>query len=225
MDSLNSLANLNNNGHLIQSKNHFVFWGNQGFSLKDLRHLYPQISVLNQVHGNKLVKGTSNPQVADGHWTDKKNFPLVIKTADCMPLFIYTPSKIFALHAGWRGVAQKILSQTRNKIENFKEATLYIGPHIHSSSFQLDKKSTLELLDKHKLNLNQAKQKEIITDSFSQKDHYHCDLSQLLLHEAKELHFKDVIFSPVNTFTSSNHYSHRRNRWRIGQNLSFIVNI
>ena len=69
---------------------------------------------LKQVHGDALVipaRETPLPQSseleADGHATREKGLALVIKTADCQPLFFAAEdgSAIAALHVGWRGNA------------------------------------------------------------------------------------------------------------------------
>jgi len=86
---------------------------------------------LNQVHGNAIVraedclpefslKRSSNAAAttvapkADGAWTQQRNLPLAVLTADCLPVVLATsahsaysvqPKSIAVVHAGWRGLA------------------------------------------------------------------------------------------------------------------------
>ena len=78
-----------------------------------------------QVHGNKVItvtqdyknKGEScvNSDLfgVDGLVTKKKELMLMIKVADCFPVFFYDPEKqaIGLVHAGWRGVAGGIIKR------------------------------------------------------------------------------------------------------------------
>ncbi len=64
-----------------------------------------------QVHGADVVRALPGdrpggpPPKADGIITNVKELPLVMRFADCVPIFLYDPSKnaIGLAHAGWRG--------------------------------------------------------------------------------------------------------------------------
>jgi len=71
-----------------------------------------------QVHGDNVfvvtnrVNMDSPPCVeADGLITARPDVGLAIITADCLPVFIYSPNKrvVGAFHAGWRGTVSKIV--------------------------------------------------------------------------------------------------------------------
>ncbi len=70
------------------------------------------IIMLNQVHGDMLIHIIKEPSSdlpavgeADGLITSLKGIMLVIRTADCVPVFLYdTEKKILgAVHSGWKG--------------------------------------------------------------------------------------------------------------------------
>ncbi|MBO4318558.1 MAG: laccase domain-containing protein [Mailhella sp.] len=70
---------------------------------------------LKQVHGTAMVFdpapmdcGAPSAVEADGMATARRNSPLMIKTADCQPLFVTDASGSFAcaLHNGWKGNRQ-----------------------------------------------------------------------------------------------------------------------
>jgi YfiH family protein len=74
------------------------------------------IATAEQVHRDRIVVVPSLRQSheypgADGLLTDANDQPLGIFTADCVPVFLSVNEGdiVGALHAGWRGVQQKIL--------------------------------------------------------------------------------------------------------------------
>lgn len=81
-----------------------------------------QISEIKQVHGTHTVFSpciydidtvSQDMQEADGIATDKTNVGLIIKTADCQPIFLTEKSGkyIMALHVGWRGNASHYIQK------------------------------------------------------------------------------------------------------------------
>ena len=69
--------------------------GDQAESVEENRRLLDDVLPgdavcwLNQVHGVRTVKATEGvvPE-ADAHWTDERNRPLAVLTADCLPVVI-----------------------------------------------------------------------------------------------------------------------------------------
>lgn len=65
-----------------------------------------------QVHGD-VVFTVEQPGFAgdgDGLITEQPDLPLVIATADCLPVIIEGDTSVAVLHAGWRGVAAGIIA-------------------------------------------------------------------------------------------------------------------
>ena len=84
-----------------------------GGGCKDIVHV-------RQVHGDKIVKADEDYlrqrqdldlEEADGIVTDAARIPLAIRTADCLPVFMYDTEKecIGLIHVGWRGLKKNIL--------------------------------------------------------------------------------------------------------------------
>lgn len=77
-----------------------------------------RLALSRQVHGTNIRLVTRNdvispfmpvPYEADGLVTAEKDIPLIIFTADCVPILLYDPSgAIGAVHAGWRGTVGDI---------------------------------------------------------------------------------------------------------------------
>src|SRR3989338_2511526 len=97
-----------------------------------------------QVHGSQIQK-TDNRTFYEGcdGLLCEYNSTLLIKTADCLPVFFYSAHKktVAAVHAGWRGLSKGIMTET---IEIFRQlgteaASLIavIGPHIGLCCYQV----------------------------------------------------------------------------------------
>lgn len=106
-----------------------------------------------QVHGDtvRVVTGKDSlgdifmpvPYEADALVTTEKNLPLIIFTADCVPILLYDPVNrcVGACHAGWRGTVMNIAGKTIGAMvsasggrpSNIKAA---IGPSIGPCCFE-----------------------------------------------------------------------------------------
>lgn len=76
--------------------------------------------------------------------TDRQGICLGILTADCVPIFFYSPSKgvIAISHSGWKGIQQNIAEKTVQKMNmNFgvepSDLFVEIGPHICSHCYDV----------------------------------------------------------------------------------------
>ncbi len=96
------------------------------------------------VHKNKVAFVSKKQagrlmEKTDGLITKEKNVFLSITTADCLPIFVFSPKeKIIALvHAGWRSLACNILKNTIEKTGN--NVLVGIGPGISQCHFEVKK--------------------------------------------------------------------------------------
>lgn len=92
---------------------------------------------VHQVHGNNIVSVETLPAEADGilsSWNDL-TLPLAIKTADCLPVVIEGETGVVFLHAGWKGLQQKIL--TTPEVKLIKPLKAFIGPSIQKCCFEV----------------------------------------------------------------------------------------
>lgn len=112
-----------------------------------LRQALPADPVwVNQVHSNNvhIVADTMDHKIAtaDALVTVKKNIPLAIMTADCLPVVIagFDGSVVGVAHAGWRGLLDGVLENTVKAIKEVSDNTVlqaWIGPAISSKAFQV----------------------------------------------------------------------------------------
>ena len=109
---------------------------------------YKDFFYLNQVHGNRVVFPDKSSKVftGDSLISDEKDTALLVKTADCLPIFFYSPgAKVIGLvHLGWRSAKDKILDVFIAKLKNdfsvdLSNCLVGIGPALRACCFEVGK--------------------------------------------------------------------------------------
>ncbi len=110
----------------------------------------PQVFWRKQVHGDAVLvasqHGAQGCPDADAFITNQKDLPLAIRTADCVPVFIYDPHvhAIGLAHAGWKGTEQHIAAKTLQEMQDKFSSRCYdlnvvLGPSIRSCCYEVGK--------------------------------------------------------------------------------------
>ena len=154
-------------GYLIEDDNVRILFTNRTVDAKnttDVKNLcedysfnYTNLMYNTQVHGAavRIIKTMddkeNNGEKADGLVTSLKNVPLLIFTADCVPLVFYDKEKevVGLAHAGWRGtydnIAEEIIEILVNDYNCEKEnIKVIIGPSVSGDSYEV----SYELVEK-----------------------------------------------------------------------------
>jgi YfiH family protein len=110
----------------------------------------PHVFWRKQIHGDDILVVSGSVATskgcpdADAYITDEKNSPIAIRTADCVPVFIFDPSHlaIGLAHAGWRGTYKAIAVKTAQKMqEKFNsepsDLKIVLGPSIRECCYQV----------------------------------------------------------------------------------------
>ena len=111
--------------------------------------------ILDQVHGNEvlianegqkgnaLLKNEDLPN-ADAFITNQPGMVLIIKSADCVPLFFYDPKNhaIGVAHAGWKGTSKNIVQEVINAMKNEYNSDpshliMAVGPSICGQCYDI----------------------------------------------------------------------------------------
>ncbi len=123
------------------------------FSCDNLENILKEYQLTNyyyldQIHSNIIHIVDNNYQnnsQGDGLITSKPNIPLVIRTADCIPILIYDKQhKVLGLiHSGWLGTLNNIIVDAINLIINNYHSQkeniyIYMYPSIHKCHFEVD---------------------------------------------------------------------------------------
>jgi hypothetical protein len=111
-----------------------------------------RIVMLNQVHGDGIIVLDTYPEEnlpwaadADGMITTLSNLCLVIRTADCVPVFVVDENRRVqgAAHSGWKGcradISGKLVGMMKEKFRcNPKDISAYILPSIGPESYRVN---------------------------------------------------------------------------------------
>lgn len=115
----------------------------------------PQL--LDQVHGVDIfeagvlpvVEGAGLP-VADGSYSNAAGHISMVMTADCLPILLCNRAgtEVAAVHAGWRGLAAGVVSNTVNKfVSSPDELMAFLGPAISQKHFEVGSEVRQTFLD------------------------------------------------------------------------------
>jgi YfiH family protein len=200
--------------------------GKKNSDIDFLKTKYPHLLFkrVRQTHGKRVVHTSLHSidfaQEADAHYTSEKNLGLCISTADCIPALIYheNPRWIAAIHAGWRGVENQILKATVQQLLRLncrpEDMKILVGAHIQKQSFEVE----ADVKDK----LIKISKPEFADQISDQK--YLVDLHRIFEFQMKSLgiNLNNVTWEKIDTVTSPEHHSFRRDKENSGRMLSFI---
>lgn len=209
----------------FQNKNVLVGFGGAQDSFEKTKNEYPELHFkkIKQTHSDIVVEASDQVFEADAHFSSKPNEALIIATADCMPIMIFCEQtlRVAAVHAGWRGVENKIVEKTLNKListgSSQKKLHFWVGPHLLQSSFEVDQ-DVKDLLMSSQYGL---KEEEIC---FYKNNKYYVDLFKIV--KSQIVHVTGLApkieFLNIDTQTNSDYHSYRRDQKTKERNLSFI---
>jgi len=103
---------------------------------------------MKQIHSStvRAIENTSDLRISatDGLITSKKNLPLSVLTADCLPLLFYDPKQqvIGVVHAGYKGILNHIIENTIHRFttdftSDPKDIIVGIGPCIEMMCYEV----------------------------------------------------------------------------------------
>ncbi len=109
----------------------------------------PRVFWRKQVHGKDVIHVGSMSFLekcpdADAFITNKPGIPIAIRTADCVPVFLYDPVKnaVGLAHAGWKGTQAQIAAKTAKTMQDKFGSKCYdlkvvLGPAIRSCCYEV----------------------------------------------------------------------------------------
>lgn len=149
------------NDSFLDLSHHFIYSGfKAGITLRSFPYSVPddrirfaeellldssKLVIPKQVHGNTVFHCRKERRVenVDALISHNRNIVLSIQVADCIPLFLLDiNTNICALaHAGWRGIAKKIVTSTIQEMVKIgtrvKDIKALMGPSIQQCCFEI----------------------------------------------------------------------------------------
>lgn len=100
------------------------------------------IQWLEQIHSTQVVNAQADglTRTADACITQQNNLGCAVLTADCLPVLLCDKAgtQVAAVHAGWRGLSNGIISQTVAQFNAKPQQLLaYLGPAIGPKHFEV----------------------------------------------------------------------------------------
>ena len=190
-----------------------------------------KIVLLNQIHSNKLhyinkdSKLNNSKFEGDALVTNRKNIPIAVLTADCVPILMHDENNkmIAAIHAGWKGAYKNIIT----KVVKFmikkgcspKNITAAIGPCISVNNYQVRPDFIKKFIKKDKKN-------KIFFKKTKDKNYF--NLNKYIYFQLKGLNIKKIDVINKDTFNAKNNFfsarrSISRNENDYGRNISVIM--
>ncbi|MBR5130831.1 MAG: peptidoglycan editing factor PgeF [Alphaproteobacteria bacterium] len=188
------------------------------YNAKDFQNAERPV-LMTQVHSADVLvldEYTDTMPAVDALVTKCPNINLTVKTADCAPVLLADDihGVIGAVHAGWKGAFQGIIENTILKMlelgANLKHIHAAIGPCLHLESFEVsdDFKALFPRTEYH---------------FFIQKDGKECfDFLAYVKHRIRRVGIQSVEAIDIDTYTSSDYFSYRREPENPGRQYSCI---
>lgn len=162
-----------------------------------------KVLTVNQIHSNKIVScyDLTEKTEADGVFIPKgEKFAAGVRTADCVPILLYSPDGIAAVHAGWRGLKAGIID---NALCFFRSAPkALIGPCAGVSLYEVGE----EVISGFNC-VYERRDSKIFLD----------------LRKTAAQFFSDFELSTICTISNTKYHSHRRDKDKRGSNFSWIM--
>ena len=163
-----------------------------------------QVATMDQTHSSEIEFADSCISYkCDGIYTDKIKLPLVVKTADCVPILMESIKGVSATHAGWRGLEMSIFEKSI-AIHDMSSLKISIGPHARKCCYEVG----VEFLEKFNKSINKV------------EDKYYLDLTKNIKQFAIEnnINLEDT---GECTICNKEYFSYRKNKTSERQ-FSFI---
>lgn len=201
----------------------------------DGSHLPFPVALPRQTHSDHIAWQTTAGREpdTDAVITDVPGLCVAVKTADCIPVLLYDKRQkiVAAVHAGWKGTVQYIVSKTIRQMQSRGEdLTAIIGPGISLDSFEVGD----EVYDRFKAEgfpMERIGKKYPLTTPLASPEgrdrdrshKWHLDLWEANRWVLQQCGVTDIHIAGIDTMSSPDFYSARRDTINTGRNLNGIM--
>ena len=170
-------------------------------------------ALVSQVHGDRVLQASSAGLIgeADALCTQQKGLILAIRTADCVPVLVEAEKEVFAIHAGWRGIANGIITKTLANVVGLKAAV--VGPCISVDAYEVGQ----EVVDGI---IGSGIPKEVFVQERDPRPHV--DIKAAAQYQLQQVGVPNIDVLTHCTFLDHRFHSYRRDASRSGRIAGFI---
>lgn len=180
-----------------------------------------------QVHGSDLVVVRSQDDArqaqveakkgADGIVCTCQRVPVLICTADCVPVVLVAEGGFAVVHSGWRGTLAGISAKAARRLAaelniDASQITAYLGPHIREANYEVSPELIASFAD--------------VFGNTVSADGIHLNLAAAIAHSLAQEGVKDCVDAcpDVSTYTNSGRFfSYRAQHGICGRTGAFAV--
>ena len=189
-----------------------------GLSGESLQIPATSIMIPRQTHSTNVCWVDTFGEVpdTDAVITDKPGLCIAVKTADCIPVLLFDQRqhRIAAIHAGWRGTVGRIVEKTLQQMQSRAEdISAIIGPGISLESFEVGDEVYEQFLQAgfpmQRLAKRYAK--------------WHINLKDANRWLLESNGITNIQVSDIDTLTTPDFYSARRDTINTGRNINGIM--
>ena len=174
-----------------------------------------KIKFIKQIHSNeiKIIDQNNffNEIIADGIITQDKKICLAILTADCAPIFLYDRNNelICAIHSGWRGCLNNIISVAIKKFTKIckkpNDILAIIGPCLSQNNFEINENFKKKFLG------TSLKYKNFFMQNNLHPKKSYFNMRKLIEFQLKEMSVNKIYHVNMDTYSEESlFFSHRR---------------
>lgn len=151
--------------HVVKNRAYLQAWAGDKVRLCWLKQTHSDI-VVNLIDYEGEIE-------ADAAVSSQKNTACLVMTADCLPILLCNQAgtKVAALHCGWRGLYQQLISKTLQQYFSGDTVIAWLGPAIGQASYEVDEKLYQQFIQLDKSYQSAFK--------FNRDGHYLLDLYQV----------------------------------------------
>ncbi len=216
-------------GTIIDTNQYSILFGSRNSNAEEIKKLFPNVRLkrIKQVHGNQVIHTSPHAidfsREADAHYSNESNTALGIATADCIPVMMFheNPKWVASIHAGWRGVENRIVPKTVAQLVKLgckaENILVFAGPHIQKPSFEVGNDVRDQLLACSPL--RDSSIWSPLGDTKSRVD-LHEILKAQLIEAQVDLHH--CFFELKDTVQNLGYHSFRRDKQESGRQISLI---
>ena len=201
-----------------------------GLSGESLQIPSTSIMIPRQTHSTNVCWVDTFGEVpdTDAVITDKAGLCIAVKTADCIPVLLFDKRqhRIAAIHAGWRGTVGRIVEKTLQQMQSRAEdLSAIIGPGISLESFEVGDEVYEQFLQAGFPMQLLAKRFPYmaLTQRGSGEGAWHINLKDANRWLLERNGITNILVSDVDTLTSPQFYSARRDTINTGRNINGIM--
>ncbi|HEY8216230.1 MAG TPA: polyphenol oxidase family protein [Acidimicrobiia bacterium] len=161
---------------------------------------------LRQVHGRAVADAAPaaavSPPEADAAVTTVPGLPLVVQTADCAPIALVSDDALGVVHAGWAGLLDGVVDAAVARLRSVGTGRVRaaLGPCIHPDDYEFGRVD----LDRLVATLGSS------VESRTRQGTPALDLPEAVGSALARAGVDEIVDVDVCTFSSPDHFSHRR---------------